>query len=69
MIIKDLDTMENIVSKNSNLKWVGWDVLELKKTNLGRTDINGIRINNQWYIKKTFSPSRNGWEIPGKYKE
>ena len=28
MIIKDLDTMEKIVSKNSDLKWVGWDVLD-----------------------------------------
>ena len=69
MIIRDLDTMEKIVSKNSNLKWVGWDVLELKKTNLGRTDASGIRIKDQWYIQKTFSPSRSGWEIPGKYKE
>jgi plasmid maintenance system killer protein len=69
MIIKNLAAMEKIVAKNSNLKWVGWDVLELKKSNLGRTDANGIRINDQWYIKKTFSPSRSGWEIPGKYKE
>jgi hypothetical protein len=69
MIIKDLAAMEKIVAKNSNLKWVGWDVLELKRSNLGRTDANGIRINDQWYIKKTFSPSRSGWEIPGKYKE
>ena len=69
MIIKDLTAMEKIVAKNSNLKWVGWDVLELKKTNLGRTDVNGIRIKDQWYIQKTFTPSRNGWEIPGKYKE
>ena len=69
MIIKDLAAMEKIVAKNSNLKWVGWDVLELKRSNLGRTDVNGIRINDQWYIKKTFSPSRSGCEIPGKYKE
>jgi hypothetical protein len=69
MIIKDLATMEKIVAKNSNLRWVGWDVLELKKSNLGRTDANGIRIKDQWYIKKTFSPSRSGWEIPGQYKE
>ena len=68
MLIKDLETMEKIVSNNSNLKWVGWDVLELKKTNIARTDVNGIRINNQWYVKQTFIPDRNGWEIPSKYK-
>jgi len=69
MIVKSLSAMEQIVSKNSNLKWVGWDVLELKRSNLGRTDANGIRINDNWYIKKTFSPSRNGWDIPNKYQE
>lgn len=69
MIVKDLEKMERIVKKYQELKWYGWDVLELKKNNLGRTDVNGVRINNQWYIKKTFSPSRNGWEIPSKYQE
>ena len=52
MLVKDLAVMEKIVAKNSNLKWVGWDVLELKRSNLGRTDVNGIRIEDQWYIKK-----------------
>ena len=69
MIIKDLEVMERIVSKHNELKWSGWDVLELKKSNLARTDVSGIRINDQWYMKKTYSPSRNGWEIPGRYKE
>lgn len=69
MIIKDLEVMERIVAKHNELKWSGWDVLELKKSNLARTDVSGIRINDQWYMKKTYSPSRNGWEIPGKYKE
>jgi hypothetical protein len=68
MIIKDLDTMEKIVSKNNNLKWVGWDVLELKKTNLGRTDVDGIRIKDQWYIKKDIKLTENGWEISNKYR-
>ena len=68
MIIKDLDTMEKIVSKNSNLKWVGWDVLELKRSNLGRTDANGIRIADQWYIKKDIKLTDKGWEISNKYR-
>jgi hypothetical protein len=46
----------------------GWDVLELKKTNIARTDVNGVRINNQWFIKTAFVPNRMGWEIPSKYK-
>lgn len=69
MIVKNLEVMEKIVSKNRDLIWSGWDVLELKKTNLGRTDANGIRIKNNWFIQKTFSPDRNGWDIPNKYQE
>jgi len=69
VIVKELEVMEKIVSKNRDLMWSGWDVLELKKTNLGRTDANGIRIKNNWFIKKTFSPDRNGWDIPNKYQE
>jgi hypothetical protein len=69
MVVKDLAVMEKIVENNSNLKWDGWNVLELKRSNLGRTDSNGIRINNEWFIKREFEVTRNGWEIPSKYKE
>lgn len=69
MLIKDLSVMEKIVEKNDNLKWDGWNVLELKKSNLGRTDVHGIRINGEWFIKRKFEVDRNGWEIPNKYKE
>lgn len=61
--------MEKIVAKNSSLKWNGWNVLELKKSNLGRTDVNGVRINDEWFIKREFIADRNGWAIPSKYKE
>jgi hypothetical protein len=60
--------MEKIVEKNNNLKWVGWDVLELKKSNLGRTDVNGIRIEDQWYIKNDIKLTDKGWEISNKYR-
>ena len=69
VLIKSLEKMEAIVVKNNSLKWDGWNVLELKKSNLGRTDVNGIRINNEWFIKREFSVNRNGWEIPSKYRE
>jgi hypothetical protein len=68
MLVKDLAIMEKIVAKNSNLKWVGWDVLELKRSNLGRTDVNGIRIADQWYIKKDIKLTDKGWEISNKYR-
>ena len=68
MLVKDLAVMEKIVAKNSNLKWVGWDVLELKRSNLGRTDVNGICIADQWYIKKDIKLTDKGWEISNKYR-
>ena len=68
MLVKDLAIMEKIVAKNSNLKWVGWDVLELKRSNLGRTDVNGIRIADQWYKKKDNNLTDKGWEISNKYR-
>lgn len=69
MIIKSLNTMEKIVAKNKNLFWRGWDVIDLKESNMAKTATNGIRVGDKWYIHKKYSPSRDGWDIPNKYKE
>lgn len=61
--------MESIVKKNKNLRWVGWDVMDLKKSDMGRTSADGIRFNNEWYLHKMYYVDRNGWNIPNKYKE
>lgn len=68
MIIKSLNTMEKIVAKNKNLVWDGWDVLDLKEENIARTSTKGIRIKDKWYLHKRYSPNRNGWDIPNKYR-
>ena len=68
MIINKLDKMEQIVKKNSNLSWIGWDVVDLKKSDMARTSVNGVRVNNEWYLKRTYTLNRNGWDIPNKYK-
>jgi len=68
MIIKSLNTMEKIVAKNKNLVWDGWDVIDLKESDIAKTSPNGIRINNKWYLHKRYSPNKNGWDIPHKYK-
>jgi hypothetical protein len=68
MIINDLDTMEKLVASNRSLVWVGWDVAERKKTDMGRTAVNGIRVKDQWYTQKVFKLDRNGWDIPNRYK-
>lgn len=69
MIIKSLNTMEKIVAKNNNLLWDGWDVIDLKKSDIAKTSPNGIRVKNEWFLHKIYKPGRNGWEIPNKYRE
>lgn len=61
--------MEKIVARNKELKWVGWDVVERKRSDLGRTSTSGIRIKDTWYLQKTFNLDRQGWDIPNKYGE
>lgn len=68
MIINKLETMEKIVKKYNNLHWVGWDVYDRKKTDAGRTAINGVRVKNIWYVQTKYALNSNGWDIPDKYK-
>ena len=69
MIVNKLETMERIVTKNKNLKWNGWDIFDLKKSDLARTSVNGVRIKDEWFLRKVYKLNRNGWDIPNKYKE
>lgn len=68
MIITNLDKMEKIVKKNKNLSWVGWDVVDRKKSDAGRTAINGVRVDGEWYLQRFYPVTRNGWNIPDKYR-
>ena len=67
MIINSLTHMEKIVLKHKELSWVGWEVVERKRSDHARTSPSGVRVNNVWYIQKTFNLNRNGWDIPNKY--
>ena len=69
MLIRSLNTMEKIVLKNNNLIWQGWDVVDLKESDTAKTSAVGIRVKNKWYLHKIYSPGRNGWDIPNKYRE
>lgn len=69
MIIKSLSQMESIVKKNKELFWVGWDVVERKRSDLGRTSPSGVRVKDTWYLQKIFNLDRNGWDVPNKYGE
>jgi plasmid maintenance system killer protein len=69
MIVNKLEIMESIVKKNRNLFWDGWNVIDLKRSDIARTSSAGIRINGQWYLHKVYAVDHNGWDIPNKYKE
>ena len=69
MIIRSLNTMEKIVSKNKNLIWHAWDVIDLKESDTAKTSPAGIRVKNKWYLHRVYKPGRNGWDIPNKYKD
>jgi hypothetical protein len=68
MIIKSLETMEKIVAKHNNLAWIGWDIADRKRSESGRTAINGVRVDGKWYLQRIYKVTRNGWDIPNKYK-
>jgi hypothetical protein len=68
MIVTNLEKMEKIVARNSNLSWLGWDIIDRKKSESGRTAVNGVRVNGVWYVQRIYQVTRNGWDIPNKYK-
>lgn len=68
MIINNLQRMEKIVARNNNLYWVGWDVADRKRSEAGRTAVNGVRVNGVWYVQRIYTVTRNGWDIPNQYK-
>jgi hypothetical protein len=59
--------MEQIVKKNKELSWIGWDVVERKRSDIAKTSVSGVRVKDFWYIQKIFAVNRNGWDIPNKY--
>ena len=68
MIINSLEKMEKIVANNKNLSWIGWDVADRKRSDVARTSVNGVRVNNIWYLQRIYPVGKNGWDIPNKYR-
>ena len=64
MIVNNLERMEKIVARNNNLYWVGWDVADRKRSEAGRTAVNGVRVDGVWYVQRIYTVTRNGWDIP-----
>lgn len=68
MKIPDLDTAETVVSKNPELSWDGWNVVQKTQDDSAQFNVNGVydRITGKWYIKKTYSLDcdEGCWTIP-----
>lgn len=65
--INSLTEMESIVSKNRQLSWDGWTVIEMFPSEKAYFSKFGVYKNGKWQMKKEFIPSNQGWEIPDKY--
>lgn len=68
MLIKDLNLMEKIVKKYNNLSWIGWDVVDRKRSDSGRTSVDGVRVDDKWYLQRVYRVDKKGWDIPNKYR-
>ena len=62
MIVTSLEKMEKIVKGNNNLSWIGWDVVDLKRSDSARTAVNGVRVKGLWYMQRVYKVTRNGWD-------
>lgn len=67
MLIKSLEQMESIVSKNKTLSWNGWDVVQSFQASTGWSSPDGAFIKGRWYTQRKFPISSNGWDIPNKW--
>ena len=66
MLIKSLEQMEKVVSKNYSLSWDGWDVVQSFKDPIAWRNKNAAFIKGKWYSQRRFRLSSDGWEIPNK---
>lgn len=68
MLINKLEDAEKIVSKNKDLRWIGWNIAHREKTHRGFTNKNGSFISNSWGIDTIYPITEKGWYLPNKYR-
>jgi hypothetical protein len=64
MLIKDIDTMESIVSNHPDLEWEGWDVMWYKPYPAGFLKVDGAMRDGKWTRLRRIAPERQGWKLP-----
>ena len=64
MLVNNLQYMEGIVEKRNDLDWIGWDVVKYSKSSEAMFSSDGVFRNGQWYKRKIFPLTENGWNVP-----
>jgi hypothetical protein len=64
MLISSLEKMEEIVSKNKEFRWDGWNVVFSYPSEKARTSKFGARVGNVWHLQRVFEITNEGWHIP-----
>lgn len=64
MLISELNKMEGIVNSSQDLEWEGWDVVKYTKSSNAMFSKDGAYKNGEWYKKKVFPLTENGWNLP-----
>lgn len=67
MLVSSLEQMEQIVSRNRNLRWDGWDVIFSYASEKGRTSKFGARVKDVWHLERRVDLTEEGWHVPKKY--
>jgi hypothetical protein len=66
MLISSIEKMEEIVSKNKELKWDGWDVVHFYPSEKAKTSKFGARFDDKWCMSRRIEITEKGWDIPNK---
>lgn len=66
MIISDQNDAEEIVNKNPNLSWDGWNIVHLIQDDYAEFLPIGFfnKSTKQWYRKKIYPCTEQGWDLP-----
>jgi hypothetical protein len=67
MLINKLEHAEKIVKNFTNLRWVGWNIVERTETEDGFSNKYGSFVNNKWGIDRVYKVTEKGWHLPNTY--
>lgn len=64
MKIKSLEQMEDIVKRNRQLRWDGWDVIKLQQHPGAWSKPHGAYIKGKWHFREVYPITESGWVLP-----